>query len=72
MHTQGWTLLDVRLEGDFEGNAAEGAINVPLFRYTAVSACAIGVAQSIADALQCRPGQHHLGYPWPVSHIWTV
>jgi hypothetical protein len=30
---QGWTLIDVRLAGDFEKWHAEGAVNVPLYRY---------------------------------------
>ncbi|KAI8473560.1 MAG: hypothetical protein J3K34DRAFT_410488 [Monoraphidium minutum] len=30
---QGWKLVDVRLEGDFEKAHAEGAVSVPLYRY---------------------------------------
>eukprot|EP00798_Chlamydomonas_sp_ICE-L_P021342 gene21342-28277_t len=29
---RGWTLVDVRLEGDFYGQHAAGAVNIPLFR----------------------------------------
>lgn len=33
MATKGWTIVDVRLTGDFDKQHAEGAINLPLFRY---------------------------------------
>lgn len=33
MQSQGWTLVDVRIEGDYEKNHAKGAICVPLFRF---------------------------------------
>eukprot|EP00955_Chlamydomonas_euryale_P044682 352949-Chlamydomonas_euryale.AAC.11 len=32
MMKKGWTLVDVRLEADYERQHAEGAINVPLYR----------------------------------------
>eukprot|EP00197_Chlamydomonas_leiostraca_P009640 CAMPEP_0202865800 /NCGR_PEP_ID=MMETSP1391-20130828/6358_1 /ASSEMBLY_ACC=CAM_ASM_000867 /TAXON_ID=1034604 /ORGANISM="Chlamydomonas leiostraca, Strain SAG 11-49" /LENGTH=262 /DNA_ID=CAMNT_0049545677 /DNA_START=1 /DNA_END=789 /DNA_ORIENTATION=- len=33
MQKQGWTIVDVRIEGDFEGQHCEGAVNVPLYRF---------------------------------------
>ena len=30
---QGWTLVDVRLAGDFEKGHAEGAVNAPMYRF---------------------------------------
>eukprot|EP00877_Chromochloris_zofingiensis_P007463 jgi/Chrzof1/2970/Cz12g06140.t1 len=33
LQSQGWTLVDVRLAADFEKWRAEGAVNVPLYRY---------------------------------------
>lgn len=33
LQRQGWTIVDVRLEGDFARGHAEGAVNVPLYRF---------------------------------------
>ncbi|KAG1680354.1 hypothetical protein FOA52_015444 [Chlamydomonas sp. UWO 241] len=33
MTSKGWTIVDVRLSGDYEKQHAAGAINLPLFRY---------------------------------------
>jgi rhodanese-related sulfurtransferase len=33
MSRKGWTLVDVRLAAEFEALHAEGAINVPMYRY---------------------------------------
>ncbi len=33
MMRQGWTLIDVRLAGDFDKAHAEGAASVPLYRF---------------------------------------
>lgn len=35
MKKKGWTIVDVRLAADYEKQHAEGAINVPLYRYVA-------------------------------------
>jgi hypothetical protein len=39
---QGWTLVDVRLEGDFVRGHAEGAVNVPLYRFVEGRVGALG------------------------------
>lgn len=33
---QGWTIVDVRIEGDYAKGHCEGAINLPLFRFVQV------------------------------------
>jgi rhodanese-related sulfurtransferase len=33
MQSQGWTLVDVRIAGDYDALHAAGAINIPLFRF---------------------------------------
>ncbi len=33
MQKQGWTIVDVRIEGDFDKNHAVGAVNIPFFRF---------------------------------------
>lgn len=33
MQSQGWTIVDVRIEGDFDKSHAQGAVNVPFFRF---------------------------------------
>ncbi|KAJ9519247.1 hypothetical protein QJQ45_017897 [Haematococcus lacustris] len=35
MQQQGWTLLDVRLEGDFDASHAADSVNISLYRFTA-------------------------------------
>jgi rhodanese-related sulfurtransferase len=38
LQRQGWTLVDVRLAADFDKLSAEGAVNVPMYRYVAGNA----------------------------------
>jgi len=35
LQSQGWTLVDVRIEGDFEKGHAAGAVSLPLYRFVA-------------------------------------
>ncbi|KAF5833516.1 hypothetical protein DUNSADRAFT_10167 [Dunaliella salina] len=34
MQKKGWTIVDVRIEGDYDKQHAAGAINIPLYRFT--------------------------------------
>lgn len=33
LQSQGWVIIDVRVEGDFASQHCEGAVNIPLFRF---------------------------------------
>ncbi len=51
---KGWTIVDVRIEGDYAKGHCEGAVNLPLFRFVQVRGGSMALSQY--PAMQLNPG----------------
>jgi rhodanese-related sulfurtransferase len=51
MQKKGWTIVDTRIEGDFDADHAEGAVNLPLYRF--VQVCKFQCAAAAVCVLCC-------------------